>query len=225
MFSLSYQWLVDIKQAKQIRQLDGHIHTMWLTRSQRGCGRVFVRGSAVRWVSLPLIPPLFPTHTKARLQPGPVQRPGLSELWHNTNLCPPQRESPSTVTPFSEKALFWVREMMITEMRQRWGGGDLSCYITSREESDLCRVLRPQTLLSLQHRGGAEKEGGRNNTVCYFSANWSSVWLKHFIRLQSSRGRKKKNRLLLDHELNLRGQSQGNTMFLYHDKTKWQTLN
>lgn len=162
----------------QSRELDGHICSTWLNQSQQELWKSFC---VVHWTSLPLIPPLFPTHKKARLQPGPVQRRGLSDPWHNANLCPPQREPPCAVASSSEKALFSATEMMITEMR-RQEGENLSCYITSREESDLCRELRPQTSLSLQHQGRSWG-GGRQDqySFIYFSANKSSVWLTNIL--------------------------------------------
>lgn len=75
----------------------GHIHNMWFSEpptrlgANGDSGRVLVRCISVRWVSSLLIPSLFPTHNKARSWPGLVQRPCLSDLWHNTNLCPPWR--------------------------------------------------------------------------------------------------------------------------------------
>ncbi len=82
-------------------ELDRHIRSMWSSTpparlgANGDSGRVFMWCNAVRWVSSLLIPPLFPTHNKARPRPGPVQRPGLSDLWHNANLCPPRREGAS----------------------------------------------------------------------------------------------------------------------------------
>lgn len=95
-----HKWMTDVRQSNektilQFAQSHSQHVILWapgLTWSQRGdSGRVSVRCILVRWVSSLLIPSLFPTHNKARSWPGLAQRPCLSDLWHNTNLCPPWR--------------------------------------------------------------------------------------------------------------------------------------
>lgn len=93
-------------------------------------------------------------------RPGPgqtaVQRPGLSDLWHNANLCPQRWEPPCAVASSSEGALFSLTEM-ITEM----GGRESELlYNLQRGEWPL-REQGPQTLQASLLRTEA--------LVCYFS--------------------------------------------------------
>lgn len=145
---------------------DAHIRSMWScdgdSEPTGTLGGFFMWCSSVRWISSPLIPPTVPRPTTGRGPwPGPVQRPGLSDLWHNANLCPPRREPPCAVASSSERALFSVAEM-ITEMGGR--ESELLCNLQRgewplREASDIA-------VLAAEDRS---REGGSflNYLVCY----------------------------------------------------------
>lgn len=137
-FSHHRKWMTYNRQAKQKSAYRSHLQHVilcafsqtWSEQGLRECFHVVQLGPLHK---LAVNSPHCSRPTTRR-GPGqaPVQRPGLSDLWHNANLCLPWREPPCAVDYSSERALFSVTEM-ITEM----GGREGICYITSREGNDL----------------------------------------------------------------------------------------
>lgn len=89
-----------------------------------------------------------PLHSTARVEL--IQRAALSDLWHNSNLCPPPRDSPCAVaTSFSSSFSSFLWEGLVFRCRDdNWDGEEegrdgrtLGGYITTEKESDLWRLL------------------------------------------------------------------------------------
>lgn len=117
-------------------KLDGHIRSMWPS--------VFPVELAANWAGFSYWSAVkFPPHcSRPTTRRGAGQRPRLSDLWYNPNLCTEWREPPCAVSFSSERALFSVAEM-ITEM----GGRESEpLYNHQRgEESDLWEKQGLQT--------------------------------------------------------------------------------
>lgn len=102
-----------------------------------------------------------PLHSTARVEL--IQRAALSDLWHNSNLCPPPRDSPCAVassSPFSFSSFLW--EGLVFRCRDdNWDGEEegrdgrtLGGYITTEKVSDLWRLLTsPSSPLSMGAEG------------------------------------------------------------------------